>query len=135
MIEKREKTKLYALQCWIDTYRCVYQVLNEKNVANSRRVLKRFIHAVSSMQQTLPDLDDVATLSKGSLVSSPSKSHSSPVSPSSRKHSATVNRIRERNGLSHHFRKRAVEKILFAADTFIKNSQESFTSGHYSFRA
>ncbi|MCP9258323.1 Protein Jade-3 [Dirofilaria immitis] len=77
MVEKREKTKLCALQCWINTYKCVYQMLTEKSVPYSNRVLKRFIHAVSSMQQ----------LSAG-------------------------NRIRERNGLSHHLRKQAMQRVL-----------------------
>ncbi|EFO21171.1 PHD-finger family protein [Loa loa] len=136
MVEKREKTKLCVLQCWIDTYRCVYQMLTEKNVPYSSRVLKRCIHAVSSMQQTLSDSDDVVVSSESSLVPSPSKSHWSTRSPSPpRKQLSAGNRIRERNGLSHHLRKHAIQKVLFAADTFIKNSQQSFTSGHYSLRA
>ncbi|VDM06767.1 unnamed protein product [Wuchereria bancrofti] len=133
MVEKREKTKLSALQCWIDTYKCVYQMLTEKNVPYSNRVLKRFIHAVSSMQQTLSDAGDIATSFGSSLVSSPSKSLRSPSPP--RKQLSVGNRIRERNGLSHHLRKHAMQKVLFTADTFIKNSQKSFASGHYSLRA
>ncbi|KAK6102073.1 PHD-zinc-finger like domain family protein [Brugia pahangi] len=133
MVEKREKTKLSALQCWIDTYKCVYQMLTEKNVPYSNRVLKRLIHAVSSMQQTLLDAGDIATSLGSSLVSSPSKSLRSPSPP--RKHLSVGNRIRERNGLSHHLRKHAMQKVLFTADTFIKNSQKSFASGHYSLRA
>lgn len=136
MIEKREKTKLCALQCWIDTYKCVYQVLTEKNVPYSNRVLKRFIHAVSPMQQVSMDSGDAATSSENSFLSLPSKSYSSPKSPSPpRKQSSVGSRIRERNGLSHHLRKHAMQRVLFAADTFIKNSQKSFTSGHHSLRA
>ncbi|VDK87453.1 unnamed protein product [Onchocerca ochengi] len=132
MVEKREKTKLCALQYWIDTYKCVYQMLTEKNVPYSKRVLKRFIHAMSSMQQTSSNAND-ADSSENFLVLSPSKSYSSPRSPSPpRKQLSVDNRIREKNGLSHHLRKYAMQKVLFAADKFIKNSQESFISGHYS---
>ncbi|CAG9534829.1 unnamed protein product [Cercopithifilaria johnstoni] len=128
MVGKREKIKLCALQRWIDTYKCVYQMLTEKNVPYSRRVLKHFIHAVSSMQQALSDSGDVATSSEN-LVSSPR----SPFPP--RKQLSVSNRIRERNGLSRQLRKHAMQGVLFAADTFIKNSQQSFTSGRYSLRA
>uniref|UniRef100_A0A158Q908 PHD-type domain-containing protein n=1 Tax=Elaeophora elaphi TaxID=1147741 RepID=A0A158Q908_9BILA len=129
MVGKREKIKLCALQCWIDTYKCVYHMLTEKNVPYSSRFLKRFVHAVSSMQEPSSDSDDVAVSSENSFVSSPR----SPSPP--RKQLSTGNRIRERNGLSHQLRKHAMQRVLFAADTFIKNSQQSFTSGRYSLRA
>ncbi|VBB32174.1 unnamed protein product [Acanthocheilonema viteae] len=128
MVGKREKIKLCALQCWINTYKYVYQMLTEKNVPYSSRVLKKCIHAVSSMQQASSDSGDVA-ISLENLVSS--LRSPSPL----RKQLSTNNRIRERNGLSHHLRKHALQKVLFAADTFIKNSQESFASGRYSLRA
>uniref|UniRef100_A0A915PMZ6 Uncharacterized protein n=1 Tax=Setaria digitata TaxID=48799 RepID=A0A915PMZ6_9BILA len=141
MVEKREKTKLCALQCWIDTYKCVYQMLTVKNVPYGTRALKRFIHAVSSVHQTSLDPTNVRTDSESSFHSSLSKLHSSSAS-SSRKQQSAGSRIRERNGLSHHLRRlrrHAMQQVLLAADKFIKNSRESLqfagTSGHYSLRA
>lgn len=128
MVGKREKIKLCSLQCWIDTYKCVYQMLTDKNVPYSRRVLKQFIRAMSSMQQTSSDSGDFAIPSEN-LFSS--RGSSSPP----RKQLSASNRIREKNGLSHQLRKHAVHRVLFAPDTFMKNSQESFTSNRYSLRA
>lgn len=115
MIGRREKIKLCALQCWIDTYKCVYQMLTEKNVPYSSRVLKQFIRAVSSMQEASSDSSDAGTSSQN--FDSLSNSASPP-----RKQLSTGNRIRERNGLSHYLRKHALQRVLFAEDTFIKNS-------------
>ncbi|VDK83418.1 unnamed protein product [Litomosoides sigmodontis] len=67
------------------------------------------------MQET-SDSGDVGT-SSNDFTSLPKSAY-----PLRKQLSTGNNRIRERNGLSHNLRKHAIQRVIFAGDTFIKNS-------------
>lgn len=131
MVERREKTKLAALQCWIETYKSVYQTLTGKNVPYSNRALERFSNALSPIQQPLSDAVGVPSSPEDPSILSPLRACPLPESFPLRKLPAK-HHIRERNGPSHYLRRNIMQRVSVSNSP--KNSDEPLTSGHCSLR-